>query len=1295
MNKHLSALFLFFIMSLPSLSADRFRVIDNNNGLSDNSVNCIRQDENGFIWMGTANGLCRYDGLSFTTFRNNPADPTTIFNNNVRAMLSVRGGLWVSTNGAMLFYSFHDGVFHHVSAINSKGKQVQITSQMNSLISIGGNIVCANGNMYVKHGGDDKFSVLPYLVNSLCTYQDKYIVGVGTKGVFLFSKDGKRMIAGCKFNFNATAHASIYYSRNSGLVYVGNGIGQRSYVFRVIGNHIVPADAYVPDNLMAVTDYRHNTVFGVDGGGIIEYAGGKKTQYTSSNSNLCGDAVYSLLADRGGNLWIGTYRAGVSQLSLKRNIFQMLNRKNGSIPYDIVTAVVPAAGSIYMGLDGGGLCIYDRHSGTSRTLTTDNSNIAGNNVISMVKDGPNLWMAVYTRGLALYSTQSGGFSLYTMPAGTIGNNNVWTLCDDGIGRIWAGGPDLFVFDKRTRKFAHTREMLGMDCASMACRGNYIWIGSNHNGIYKMDKRSMKVVDHYTSTSRGIRIDGNEVRSVFIDSRGRLWFSLYYAGFYCLDEKTLTVHKYGAGDGLANTYVTSVSEDRSGALWMGTYDGLFKFNPKTRTFVRFGADEDISSTFTYNAATTDGDDMYFGSTKGLLAFNPLHFNYQRHYDGVDLLLLELQNDNQRVFNLYGQQHPEISLAHDQNFFSIRFSVPEMDSPNSVHFSCYLKGLEQGWRMMGGERNVSYTNVPPGHYEFYVRCTDSNGQWGRPTVLSITITPPWYATWLALLLWSLIVVGIIVAAFKLYLYELDIKHRVQIVEVQRNTMKRINEAKMNFYTYVTHELRTPVFLIGAQIEELMGWKTSPVQVPQSYLESMHRNTTKLNRLISRVIDFHKMDANATTLNLQLRNVVTFCMTLSEDYANLCAQKHITYKFHCDSNDIRLAFDLDKLETILTNLVSNAFKYTNENGDVTLSVEERPDEVVFTVADNGIGIIEKMRDAIFQNFVRTERGEAKSQGDGVGLASVKSLVELHGGTIHVESEVDSGTRFVFSIPKKTVCDDVTDIEPVNMSATSADETTPSSVVPANPAATHSILVIDDEQDTVDLLERNLSSDFKVFKAHDGEQGLTVARAELPDIIICDLMMPNMDGMQFLQTLKNDKTLQHIKVIIFTAKTSEDDMIQAYDNGADAYLTKPISLKYLRKRIDRLVAQADSANVTNDISREKKSYNKEEQIFLLRCREIIDDNLQSGDFSIDYLADHLAMSHSSLYKKIKAMTGMSLIEFINDYKIYKATQLFKQGVTSVDSVSDRCGFKDVKNFRETFKRKMNVTPKQYVQSL
>jgi DNA-binding response OmpR family regulator len=298
-----------------------------------------------------------------------------------------------------------------------------------------------------------------------------------------------------------------------------------------------------------------------------------------------------------------------------------------------------------------------------------------------------------------------------------------------------------------------------------------------------------------------------------------------------------------------------------------------------------------------------------------------------------------------------------------------------------------------------------------------------------------------------------------------------------------------------------------------------------------------------------------------------------------------------------------------------------------------------------------------------------------------------------INVDSEVGRGSCFSFFIPKNMSDGETVDDEPAERAAVILPaQETPATEYPVNPTATHSVLVIDDERGTVDLLERNLSSDFKVFKAYDGEDGLAVARAQLPDIIVCDLMMPRMDGMQFLQTLKNDKTLQHIKVIIFTAKTSEEDMIRAFDNGADAYLTKPVSLKYLRTRIDRMVAQADNAEVAASISKERKSYNKEEQIFLLRCREIIDDNLQNEDFSIDMLADRLAMSHSSLYKKIKTMTGMSLIEFVNDYKIYRAVQLFRGGVTSVDAVREQCGFGDVKNFRQMFKRKMGVSPKQYV---
>lgn len=354
--------------------------------------------------------------------------------------------------------------------------------------------------------------------------------------------------------------------------------------------------------------------------------------------------------------------------------------------------------------------------------------------------------------------------------------------------------------------------------------------------------------------------------------------------------------------------------------------------------------------------------------------------------------------------------------------------------------------------------------------------------------------------------------------------------------------------------------------------------------------------------------------------------------------------------------------------------------------MNVTEEAECVLFSIADNGIGILESMQTSIFENYFRTKRGEKQSTGDGIGLATVKQLVELHQGKIKVESEVNKGSNFTFFIPKG-----------LNKSTQAETEkAVPTAPVIANPAATHSILIIDDEHDTVNILERNLCADFKVLKAYDGKEGLEIAAKELPDIIVTDLMMPNIDGMQFLRTLKEDKKLQHIKVIIFTAKTAEEDMLEAFDNGADAYLTKPISLKLLRKRIDRLIEQGENTQLTADITNKtKSSYNKEEQIFLLRCREVIDNNLQNSDLSIDLIADAMAMSHSSLYKKIKGMTGMSLIDFINDYKIYKAVEMFRQGATNVETVRMKCGFNDAKNFRNIFKRKKGVTPKQFVQDL
>ena len=1301
-NTYRILLLILIGLLLPiSISAkDYFKVLDNMNGLPDNTVNCIRQDARGFIWMGTASGLCRYDGLSFNTFKHDPSDAFSLINDNVHKMLPTTGGLWVATDGGMQFYSFADGCFHLCNATDGP-KTYPMKMRIISMVSSGGNVFVTDesGNLYINRGGrtDGWFNVVKHKFNvyAVCGYQKSMLLAASDKGLYLLSADGRRMISKCPCNMNISFNENIYYSRNTNLVYVGWGIGFQSQVFGVSGRLIEQSKVKAPKNLLDVVDYQQNTVFATDGGGIT-IQGKSTTNFTPANSNLSGDAIYSLCVDNGNNLWVGSYRAGVNMFNGVKQKFTTLNRSTHALTYDIVTAVVPDGDNIYMGLDGGGLDIYNRSTHVTRSFNTRNSNIAGDNVVSMTKDKDYLWMAIYTKGLARMSLHDNSFSIFSMPIvhGHAGNN-VWAICDDGLGHIWVGGPNMVILDKKTERLTVLPGLTDIRCSAIQCRGEYVWISANHGGIYKVNKRTRKIVNHYTTSSAGIRLPSDQVKYMKVDSRGNIWLASPAAGFFSIDGRTGEVQSYGIKDGLTNTGVESISEDEEGRLWMGTVNGLFRFDYRTRTFVRLDEDEQIPSTFTYSAEYFDGHAMYLGSTHGLVYFNPLSIRYRQLYAGVSFTSLELLNKDLRVFSLYGDQPRRIRLNYDQNFFTIKFSVPEYRSPSRVHFSCYLKGLEKRWRELGSDREVQYTNISPGSYEFLVRCTDSNGQWGKPSILHITITPPWYATWWARLLWTLIVLCVIIIALKFYLHEIDIKHRVQIVEVQRNTMKRLNEAKMNFYTLVTHELRTPVFLIAAQIEELVEKRTSIVTVPQSYLESMYRNSQKLNRLISRVIDFRKMDAEKMVLNLQRRNVVEFCNNLSEDYESLCNQKDIKFSFACGSSDIQLNFDLDKLETILTNLVSNAFKYTREGGAVSLSLTDRPDDVVFAVTDNGIGIVEKMHEAIFRNFVRTKRGEAENSGDGVGLATVKNLVELHGGEIHVDSEMGHGSCFTFNIPKNLKDDNIEneEAEPRTVDEESSGEK--EILHPMNPAALHSILIIDDERDTVDLLERNLASDFKVYKAYDGEEGLQVARAELPDIIVCDLMMPRMDGMQFLQTLKNDKMLQHIKVIIFTAKTAEDDMIEAFDSGADAYLTKPISLKYLRTRIDRMVAQNDNAAITSSISKEKKTYNKEEQIFLLRCREIIDDNLKNEDFNIDMLADRLAMSHSSLYKKIKAMTGMSLIEFINDYKIYHAVELMRQGQTNIDAVCEQCGFNDAKNFRQIFKRKMGMSPKQYVQQL
>lgn len=1285
-------IFCVFLTFTPEIKAQRyFRNFTSNMGLCDNTITAISQDNNGFIWLGTFNGLCRFDGLLFTTFRHSQGDHGTLSSNIIRDIQPDAHGLWIATEAGLDFHSFADGIFHHCRTT----KKI-FDFRFNRMVRTGNRLYAVdNGqNIYAYRGNYlfEQLHIFDSKIRDLTPCAHGMLAAVGEDGIYLLSNDLRRTIDHLPYKIRTSALTRIFYSKTSGLIYVANGIGHPSMVFSINGNRIRKTGAYVPNSLMSVADYRDRTTFGIDGGGIIlEDRDGQRQCYKPENSNISGDAVYSLFTDKSGDLWVGSYRDGLNLMSESFQWFTLASKNNKKLSYDIVTAVVTTPDNLYLGLDGGGLEVIDKKTCKSHTYTTGNSNLPANNIVSMFRDGDKLWMGVYSKGLVCFSLSTHQFTTYPMPNADFDANNVWTITDDGHGYIWIGGPMIFVFNKHTHKIKYIATLERADCTAMTVKDDYIWIATRYNGIFKINSRTQRITRHYTSKSKTTPLPNDTIKYVFMDSHDRLWFSTEYNGLFAMNEHECKWHHYGADEGLTAQNVYSMMEDRRRYIWMGSNKGLFRFDPKTHAFIRFDVDENLSE-YTYNGCAYDGTTMYFGNTKGLVSFDPESVKPRQIHNMVSFNSLELINSNHEVFNLYHTNEEKITLAYNQNFFTIRFSVPELVSPNRVHFSCYLKGLETQWRELIDAREVSYTNISYGTYEFYVRCTDLNGRWGKPSILHIVITPPWYATWWAKLLWVLILLTIAYLSARVYLHNLEMKHQVKIKEIEKRSMEQLNEAKINFYTNITHELRTPMFLITAPLEEMLASTLRPLQVPYSYVQRMYRNAIRINRLINRILDIRKMESSTMELNIQHLNIVELCRRLSIDYLALCNQKEITFRLISPKHTVDMDIDVEKVELILSNLISNAYKYTDKGGTVKLIVEDKDKTVELKVQDNGIGISNKELDKIFRQFYRV-KDTTEVEGSGIGLSFVKSLVQSHGGEINVVSKIGKGSEFTVSLPKIQQKKEVKKFESVVIEQEQKDTENilPVSENLQSPAATKTILIIDDEEETREILERYLSRTYLIIQASDGEIGLKIAEEQSPDLIICDVMMPNIDGFAFLSFLKENKKMANIPVIMLTGKTMDEDKISAYKYGADDYIIKPVSLKYLQARIENLLAK----NPVLTVNDQQKRYTKEEQTFILNCKSIIDDNINNGMLNVSFMAEQMQMGYSSFYKKIKSITGLSVMEFINDYRIFKAVQLFKDGETNVTNVAEKCGFNDASSFRAAFKNKMGMSPKQYVQRL
>ena len=1342
---------IFCLLLLPTMAfAQYFRNLNVTEGLPNSVAKCFVQDGQGFLWVGTFNGLARYDGFRFTTYRHVEGDTTTLGNSHVESLCyDGKDGLWIGTKGGIDYMSLVDRkIKHNLFAATKDGKVgSMLACYVWSIVKSGPRLWAVNAHCQLLYKQDDKSLVWHELrfagerIKAVANYDGKHLLVLCDKRLLLIDAQSLKVKASCAIAPIGNSYlCNLYYSHNHRLVFAGLGYGAPGLAFsieQVKGKTtqaftIHPVQMMLPRHVKSVRDYGDMTLFATDGEGVKAMKNGQMiTSWIPQYSQIAGTAVHSLFVDKSNTLWLGTYREGICLYSHSFDYFKGLTQAAHQLSYNVVSAVSADAAYIYVGTDGGGLNVYDRASKQTHFYTAENSDLPGNNIVSLLSDGNLLWMGIYGQGISVMDKQTGAFRRIALPSSqgkTADLYTMWRVLDDKMGHLIFRGNRLYLYDKQSSQVRELPLRKDERIMQVFVSDGYLWVTSTL-GIAKYDTKTYCLKRTYALPRQ------MEITTLWVKS-GQMYFSEQNSGFYQMNLQTGTWDKIVDG-GLANQEVESILADNKGNLWLGTDKGLLQYNLAEKTIKSYGQEDQLlQNQFSPNAVFDDGMYLYFGSTHGLVSFKPSDLTQAAMDNTVYFDDIFILADHQSL-PLFGASPSSLSFAHDQNFFTIHFSVPELVTPHKLKFRYRLEGLDKEWREVEDVREVSYTNVSPGSYTFLIQTTNSDGTWSKHiSKLHIDIAQPWYFTWWARILWLLIIIGVIYAIFRHYAEKEKMKHEIaqkeqekefelarkeqekqhEIAqkELEKEMIQKNNEDKLNFFANITHELRTPMFLITAPLEELLSSPHRPVPVPYSYLRGMYRNTVRLNKLVSSILDLRKMEAGSLKLKITRRDMVKVCKRLAVDYRALCLQKNIKFRFETDLETLGADVDIEKLELILSNLVANAYKYTNENGQVTLTLERESKNMKLKVVDTGIGIAKNDLQKVFERYYRVNEN-TKTVGDGLGLAFVKSLVELHGGTISVESEEGKGSTFMVVLPleqpeelktnsnmKLPIIEGELQLDDEDMGIDAQDTNEePIDGMYQSPTAPQAILIIDDEAETVQLLERYLGKDYKIFKAADGEEGLKMAEEVMPDLVICDVMMPKMDGFEFLGNFKDDKKLQHIPVIMFTAKILDEDKIAAFRYGADAYLTKPVSLKFLKARIESFLNKNVSGALQNATLSAPapvaggNHYSKEDQKFILHCKEIIDKHMCEDDFGVDYMAEKLGMSHSALYKKVKAITQKSVVDMIVEYRIFKAVEMMRGGETNVTNIAERCGFNDIRSFRSAFKSKMGVPPKQYMQQL
>jgi signal transduction histidine kinase/DNA-binding response OmpR family regulator/ligand-binding sensor domain-containing protein len=1046
-------------------------------------------------------------------------------------------------------------------------------------------------------------------------------------------------------------------------------------------------------------------------------------------STLANNSIRSVFFDKRGSLWVGTYYGGVAYWDKESNRFQNYQRQpvGSSISHNVVSSFVEdEQGNLWIGTEGGGLNYFDRKRNRFQSYQVEDkgNHISGNNVKTLLKDGDSLWIGTFAQGLNLLDISSKKFTHLKAnysPAKGLSSNNIYGLlkADNYLWIATYGGGlnRMDLSNGEVLSYKHDPEYPSSICSNFTRifykdDNGQIWLGTDA-GLEKihLDSEGSIVFQHV--------LPGNKIYSLQRYEKGILLAGSYSHGLFKIDNEGNIIENYTEEDGLPGHTIFGILEDHRGKIWLSTNNGLASLARDGKSFSSYNySDGLLNLEFNLNAyAKTQDGELLFGGTNGFTLFDPKDIKLNTYVPPVVFTELSSFNKPVQIDGKKRLSHQAINLTesltlkHNQANFSLSFAALDYFNPANNRYAYMLEGLDQDWKYTQGQTEVNYSIQRHGKYTFRLKGANSDGIWNnQERQLAIHVHPPSWQSWWAYVLYGVFAIVVCIAALRF----LKLRHRFELEKVAKEKQEELHQSKMRFFTNIAHEFRTPLTLIIGPLEELTRKQEGPGPM-QRQLRSIESNAQRLLRLVNQLLDFRKLEAEHEDMQIAEGNVVRFVEEIFLSFQENARLRNISYTFSPKDDNILLWFDRDKMEKVCYNLLSNAFKFTPDGGQIEVHIKQQENSVLLEVKDNGKGISPDLHDQIFKRFFEKEATfEHSFKGSGIGLAMSRKLIQMHHGGIEVQSEPEKGASFLVQIPKGNkhfskdeIIVGFRDSEDIAGYTSSNLPEVPAAALPALPVMEEAgiqdeeqirLLIVEDNQEVQHFIKQIFASEYQLITASDGEEGLAKAKETLPDLILSDVMMPKMDGISFCSEIKTNLETSHIPVILLTARTAFIYKFEGLETGADDYITKPFSPEELKLRV-RNILQA-RARMREKFARVLKLESKEvvltstDEIFLEKAIQLVESNMGNVDFSVEDFAYEMAVSRALLFTKIKAITNLTPNNFIKDLRMKRAAQLLIQQKLGVAEVAYQVGFKNSRYFSKSFRKQFGKTPTEYMAS-